>query len=430
MYSERHKSFTNLYVVPKYSKAQTGQLKASFVIGEYRKYNIGINFVKFMKKEPSVSRASSGGKTRLIVMNSMRIILLIALGIGFFRQRNLILTVAIIGLIITFLPTIISRLFKFEVPAGYEIVSLLFVYGLLYMGEVKGFYEQFWIVGFLLKLLASIIFGLVGLAALHTLYREEKVHGSPLIIAFFAFCFAVSIGALWEMFEFLLDIVFEFSLQKSGFDTMKDMASYIVGAIIVSGAGYFYLKQGRVMLISAIVEKLIRRNASRLGIPSNQDNIKEHVRRLIGEGENSKVEFKSTLRTNLHTNQIDRGVEHAALKTVAGYLNSDGGTLLIGVDDAKQVIGIEKDNFPSNDKLGLHMTNLIKESIGPEYLPFIVFDMIDIDGKHVLKIDCKKSDKEVFVKIGKEEHFYVRNGPSTATLTGSSLVEYITNRFR
>ena len=132
----------------------------------------------------------------------------------------------------------------------------------------------------------------------------------------------------------------------------------------------------------------------------------------------------------MHTNQLDKNVEHASLKTIAGYMNAQGGTLLVGVDDNKQVVGLEKDNFPSHDKLGLHLTNLIKEYIGAEYLPFIDFELLEIEGKHILKVDCKKSNKEVFVRDGKDEHFYVRNGPSTGTLTGSALVDYISNRFR
>jgi len=377
-----------------------------------------------MKKEHR-----GGGKIRLVVMNGMRLILLLALIVGLVRGRYLILIISIVGLIATFLPAVLKKVFKVDVPAGFEIVALLFVYGLLYVGEVKGVYEQFWIFGVLLKLLASVILGFIGLAALYALYKQEKIQGPPLVIAFFAFCFAVAVGALWELFEFSLDNLFGFTLQKAGLDTMKDLASYVVGAGIVSIAGYRYLKRGRIIVISNLVEKVVARNASRLGIAANPEHVKEHVKKLISDGENHHVEFKSTLRTNLYTGQIDKSVEHAALKTVAGYLNSDGGTLLVGVDDKKEIGGLEKDNFPSQDKLSLHLTNLIKEHIGAEYLPFIDMDIVDVDGKNVLKVECKKSPKKVFLKMGKDEHFYVRNGPSTATLTGSSLVDYIAQRF-
>ena len=372
----------------------------------------------------------SRGRVRFIVLNSMRIILLVALFLGWNWQRYLILTVSLIGLLVTFLPAIFARVFKTELPASFEIITLLFVYGILYVGEVRGIYEQFWIVGFLLRLLASVIFGFVGLAVAYALYKQEKVRGPPVAIAFFAFCFAVSVGALWEVFEFVLDNTLGFRLQKGGFDIMKDLISYFVGASIVAIAGYVYLKRGRINLISALVEKVVERNAPKWGIAAHPEQMRARIKTLINEGEAHKTEFKSTLRTNVHTGQADKIVEHAALKTMAGYLNSDGGTLLIGVDDSKQIVGIDKDNFPSHDKMGLYLTNLIKEHIGAEFLPLINFEIVEIDGKHLLKIDCGKSDKEVFFKAGKDEHFYVRNGPSTATLSGSALVDYISRRFR
>src|SRR3989344_7209960 len=108
---------------------------------------------------------AGSGRVRFIVLNSMRVILLLALFFGWYGQRYLILTVSLIGLVITFLPFIFSRLFRVELPAGFEIITLLFVYGLLYIGEVKGIYEHYWIFGVLLKSLASIIFGFVGMAA-------------------------------------------------------------------------------------------------------------------------------------------------------------------------------------------------------------------------------------------------------------------------
>ena len=132
----------------------------------------------------------------------------------------------------------------------------------------------------------------------------------------------------------------------------------------------------------------------------------------------------------MNKKQVDKNVEHATIKTMAGYLNSDGGTLIIGVDDSRNILGIEQDNFVSHDILALHLTSLIKDHIGAEFLPFINFEIVDLDGKYIIKVDCDKSNKEVFVKNGKDEHFYVRNGPSTAMLGGRELVEYINNRFK
>ncbi|EKD26598.1 MAG: hypothetical protein ACD_79C01103G0001 [uncultured bacterium] len=79
---------------------------------------------------------------------------------------------------------------------------------------------------------------------------------------------------------------------------------------------------------------------------------------LISKGEGQHIEFKSTLRMNLHTMKPDREMEFAVLKTIAGFLNSEGGTLLIGLNDQGEIIGIKNDNFTNKDKMMLHLTNL------------------------------------------------------------------------
>ena len=155
----------------------------------------------------------------------------------------------------------------------------------------------------------------------------------------------------------------------------------------------------------------------------------EEILKLIKKGETEKIEFKSTLRTNLHIQQYDKNIEYSILKTISAFLNTEGGILLIGVSDIGEINGIEKDKFPSNDKFNLHFTNLIKEYIGNENLPYLNFELILIEGKNIMKVNCLKSNKPVFLKFNKIEDFYVRVGSSTVQITGSKLVEYINNNF-
>lgn len=89
---------------------------------------------------------------------------------------------------------------------------------------------------------------------------------------------------------------------------------------------------------------------------------------LIAGGETRAVEFKSTLRMNLHTGQVDDKIQVSALKTIAGFLNAKGGTLLIGVADNGEVLGLDADGFQNEDKLGLHLVNLVKDRIGEVFL--------------------------------------------------------------
>jgi hypothetical protein len=88
---------------------------------------------------------------------------------------------------------------------------------------------------------------------------------------------------------------------------------------------------------------------------------------LIASGETDAIEYKSTLRTNLHTGEKDARMEMAVLKSIAGFLNAKGGMLVIGVADDGAPVGLEKDGFADEDKMSLHLINLLKDRLGGQH---------------------------------------------------------------
>jgi predicted HTH transcriptional regulator len=155
-----------------------------------------------------------------------------------------------------------------------------------------------------------------------------------------------------------------------------------------------------------------------------------NISALIEEGENAMTEFKSTLRRNLHTGQNDPKMEHAVLKTVAGFLNSKGGgTLLIGVCDDGVPLGIEADSFPNEDKMYLHLTNLIKDRLGASHMLYIHPHFDEHDDTRVLVVECQSARSPVYVKDGSEERFYIRSATATIELKGRQAQDFITQRF-
>lgn len=150
---------------------------------------------------------------------------------------------------------------------------------------------------------------------------------------------------------------------------------------------------------------------------------------MIRGGESDVVEFKSTLRRNLHTDKPDKRMESAVLKTLAGFLNTNGGTLVIGVTDDGKPVGIEADDFPNPDRMSLHLTNIVNAQLGPNAMTLIHASFDDFEDCRVLVANCERSPTEVYVKDGNTQQFYVRTGPSTTILTGSNMVEYISQRF-
>jgi len=282
----------------------------------------------------------------------------------------------------------------------------------LFFGEVRGFYARFWWWDVLLNIGAAVALGLVGLTIMYVLYKDDHIDASPIVVSVFAFGFAVAAGTLWEVFEFLIDNFLGFNLQRGDLrDTMGDLIVNVAGAFLVSAGGYFYIKYGEKNIISRFLAGFVERNP-KFFRGKKIESEGEKIMKLCKKGENNKLEFKETLRTNLHTNNSDRKIEHAVLKTLIAYLNSNGGTLLIGVNDGGKISGIEKDHFQNDDKAALHFTNLVKHNIGNAYAPFIGFETVKIGRKSVLRVDCLTSDKPVFLRMDGGEEFFVRNGPS------------------
>ena len=153
------------------------------------------------------------------------------------------------------------------------------------------------------------------------------------------------------------------------------------------------------------------------------------IAELIAGGETGAVEFKSTLRTNLHTGQPDEKMHLSSLKTITGFLNAKGGTLLIGVSDNGEVTGLSADGFPNEDKMGLHLVNLIRDRIGDIFLPYIHPHFEEQDGVQVLAVRCEQGPKAAFVKDGNQQRFFVRGGNATTELMGNSITDYVKQRF-
>jgi len=150
---------------------------------------------------------------------------------------------------------------------------------------------------------------------------------------------------------------------------------------------------------------------------------------LIALGETSRCEFKSTLRVNLHTNEKDKKIEHACLKTIAAFLNTHGGHLVIGVNDQAEVLGLENDQFPIEDKMNLHLVNLLRQRIGSEHLVHVDLRFDSVGEKRVLVVKCDPSNLPVYLRDGNAEQFYIRTGAATTELRPSEIQGYLKQRF-
>jgi hypothetical protein len=149
---------------------------------------------------------------------------------------------------------------------------------------------------------------------------------------------------------------------------------------------------------------------------------------LIGGGESHTLEFKSTMRWNLRADKPGKEIEKAWLKTVVAYLNTDGGNLLIGVDDEGQILGLDADKFQNEDKLILHFDNLIKQHIGLEFSQFIHPKIYSMGEKQIMLVSVDRCTDASFFILGDDEEFYIRIGASSRRLSASKIMDYMRER--
>jgi predicted HTH transcriptional regulator len=156
---------------------------------------------------------------------------------------------------------------------------------------------------------------------------------------------------------------------------------------------------------------------------------------LIKRGESKTLEFKSTLRWNLKEDkQDDKVVTHAVLKTVAAFLNTEGGDLLIGVADDGSIVGIERDQLENEDKFMRHLAQVVRNGLGDRAGTCIDPKTQVVSGKTVCVVSCQRSPEPVYLKWKGAEStpdgdFFVRSGPGTVKLPAESAREYVKTRF-
>lgn len=196
-------------------------------------------------------------------------------------------------------------------------------------------------------------------------------------------------------------------------------------------------------------ERLIKQIEAAMGKPVNRsadgsenpfadaELASQAVESLIAAGESKVVEFKASGRLNLHTGDKDANVEWGVIKSVAGFMNASGGTLLVGVTDASEVCGIEADypflKKPDTDGWGLWFTDAMTTAIGRAAAAEIDLAFSEIDGRTIARIDVGPAATPVFAKRPKsdgKELYLVRINSSTQELSGSDLLDHQKHRWR
>ncbi len=191
----------------------------------------------------------------------------------------------------------------------------------------------------------------------------------------------------------------------------------IIGGSLGFGSGLYY--------------RALRRKNGRLAIQERA--LQQTVHSHIEAGESSQLEFKSSMRWDRNHEKLNKSLEYAVVKTIAGFMNGKGGILLLGVDDSGTILGVEAD-YPSikrSDRDGYqqHIMHLISTRLSANLCDQVDVRFHSIENKDVCMITILASNQPVYVRQGDLARYFLRTGNATRELNTQEAVNHILQRF-
>lgn len=227
-------------------------------------------------------------RSSFIVYVVLRALVVVTMVLQLFNHNYENVFLCLLTLVLLIVPSFIQVNFKIELPTALEITILVFIFAAEILGEIGAYYVKFAFWDTVLHTINGFLMAAIGLAMVDILNRQKNVamNLSPVFVAIGAFCFSMTIGVLWEFFEFSMDRLFALDMQKDTvihtinsvllddtdsnipvaingindvvvngkslglggyldiglFDTMKDLFVNFIGAVVFSVVGYFYIK--------------------------------------------------------------------------------------------------------------------------------------------------------------------------------------------
>ncbi len=249
-------------------------------------------FLKFLNKD---------GNIGLQIIYFILRLLVILVAIDQLRNRNFEnLFLCILTLVLFLVPSFIEKRIHIDIPDALEVIILLFIFSAEILGEIQEYYILFPYWDTVLHTINGFLAAAIGFSLIDILNKHDKfaISLSPVFVALVAFCFSMTIGVLWEFFEFGIDQLLGYDMQKDTFvktintvllnpeganvpvhlniqsivvngetwnsyidlglyDTMMDLIVNFIGAAVFSVFGYFYIKsRGKGFFLKGIIPRL------------------------------------------------------------------------------------------------------------------------------------------------------------------------------
>jgi hypothetical protein len=178
----------------------------------------------------------------------------------------------------------------------------------------------------------------------------------------------------------------------------------------------------------------LRHHVSLLGKDNTPQFTNIPLDKLLKKPEGQQLEYKSSLQWDYRERKLNKDLHKPIMKTISAFLNSSGGTLLIGVNDKSKVLGLKEDyqtlTKKNSDGFENTFTMTVKKHLGIECMRHIAIQFETVKGKDVAKIIVNPSTKPVYFRYNDSEEFYIRTGNSSQPLSISQTVSYITEHFQ
>lgn len=199
-----------------------------------------------------------------LVLLAIRLVLVGEALIAPFLDRWPSAFVAVAALGLTFLPRFAAQGVGLRLPPSFLAAIAVFVFATIFLGEAFDFYERLWWWDIVLHFGSAMGFGILGFLLIFMLFEGDRTAAPPAAIGVLSFCAAMTVGALWEIFEFGMDQTFGLNMQKSGLmDTMADLIVDALGAAIAGLAGALYMAGRRVAPFAPAFDAFVAMNRRR-----------------------------------------------------------------------------------------------------------------------------------------------------------------------
>lgn len=240
-------------------------------------------------------------------------------------------------------------------------------------------------------------------------------------------------GVSRRVFESLVTDHKIYHILENGVLNCEDCLHYCDNCLLIERTPEFLLKKNLLdhLLIKYIYQSGISKEfeEEQSEYASIEEEQELFLKKLIKNGEDKYLEFKSSLRWDYHQNKTNKDLEFVVAKTVSAFLNTEGGKLFIGVENEGNILGLDKDYYTlrkkNKDGFLLKIDELLNNSLGKEFSKFLNIKIIDLDKKPICIVEVSKSTKPVFIKRGNKEDFFIRGAAGTQPLGMKETINYI-----